>query len=86
MKSLLMLLGFSELGRPGFSEARTGANLDSWIAYLLPVKKLPDTAPVGGNGHQPLKKWWLHTGVALMLPLLCEEGNLGLSSAFFLFS
>lgn len=74
MKSLRMLLGFSELGRTVSSEARIGANMDSWIVYLLPVLKLPESIPVGGNGHQPPREPWLHTGVALLLPLLRQEG------------
>lgn len=61
-----MLIGFSELERTGLYKARVGAKMDSWITYLLPAMKLPDFIPVGGNGHQPLEKWWLHTGVCYL--------------------
>lgn len=37
--------------------------MDAWITYLLLVIKLPDSNPVGGNGHQPPRKWWPHMGI-----------------------
>lgn len=37
----------------GLYKARIGAKVDSWIMCLLPVMKLPDSIPVGGNGHSP---------------------------------
>ena len=51
------------LDKTGLYKAKIGTKMDAWITYLLLVTKLPDSNPVGGNGHQPPRKWWPHLGI-----------------------